>query len=286
VRGKTCIITGASGGIGLATAARLGAMGARLALVGHNREKGEAALSSLRASLPGIVAEMHYADLARPDEVTRLANALVSKFPRIDVLLNNAGAVFARREVTPDGLERTFALNHMGYFRLTALLRARLVASAPARVVNVASEAHRGARLDLEDLQYARGYHGWTAYRRSKLANILFTRELARRLRGTGVSANCLHPGFVATGFGDNNGGIWRLGIAVAKLVAAIPVERGAETPLYVASSAELDGVSGAYYNTCREREPDTAAQDNATAAQLWEHSERLAGFDVVASQR
>jgi NAD(P)-dependent dehydrogenase (short-subunit alcohol dehydrogenase family) len=283
VRGKICVITGASGGIGLATAARLGAMGARLVLVGHNRDKGEIALARLRASMPGIVAEMHYADLSQPDDIVKLADALLSTLPRIDVLLNNAGALFARRETTPDGLERTFALNHMGYFRLTAQLRARLVASAPARIVNVASEAHRGARIDFEDLQCARGYHGWKAYRRSKLANILFTRELARRLRGTGVTANCLHPGFVATGFGENNRGIWRFGIAVSKLVAAISVERGAETPLYVASSADAEGVSGAYFDKCRERVPDAAAQDDPTAAQLWEQSEKLAGFDVLA---
>jgi NAD(P)-dependent dehydrogenase (short-subunit alcohol dehydrogenase family) len=282
VKGKTCIITGASG-IGLATAARLGALGARLVLVGHDHDKGEGALARLRASMPGIVVEMHYADLSRPDELLRLAKALLSTAPRIDVLLNNAGALFARRETAPDGLERTFALNHMGYFRLTALLWARLIASAPARIVNVASEAHRGVRLDFNDLQSVRGYSGWKAYQRSKLANILFTRELAHRLRGTGVTANCLHPGFVATRFGDNNGGVWRLRIAIGKLIAAIPVERGAETPLYVASSPQLDGVTSAYFDKCRERAPDAAAQDDRIAAQLWEESERSAGFSVSA---
>jgi NAD(P)-dependent dehydrogenase (short-subunit alcohol dehydrogenase family) len=282
MKGKTCVVTGATSGIGLEAAARLGALGARLVLVGRDHNKGEAALARLRAGLPGVAVEMHYADLSRPDEVVRLADSLLSALPRIDVLLNNAGALFARRETTPDGLERTFALNHMGYFRLTALLRARLVASAPARVVNVASEAHRGARVDLDDLQCARSYHGWKAYRRSKLANILFTRELARRLQGTGVTANCLHPGFVATGFGDNNRGIWWLGIAIGKIVAAIPVERGAETPVYLASSADAEGISGAYFDKCREREPDAAARDDVTAAQLWEESERLAALDVI----
>jgi NAD(P)-dependent dehydrogenase (short-subunit alcohol dehydrogenase family) len=282
MKGKTCVVTGATSGIGLEAAARLGALGARLVLVGRDHNKGEAALARLRAGLPGVAVEMHYADLSRPDEVVRLADSLLSALPRIDVLLNNAGALFARRETTPDGLERTFALNHMGYFRLTALLRARLVASAPARVVNVASEAHRGARVDLDDLQCARSYHGWKAYRRSKLANILFTRELARRLQGTGVTANCLHPGFVATGFGDNNRGIWWLGIAIGKIVAAIPVERGAETPVYLASSTDAEGVSGAYFDKCREREPDAAARDDVTAAQLWEESERLAALDVI----
>lgn len=279
MKGKTCIITGATGGIGLETAARLGALGARLVLVGRNREKGDATVERLRAGTPGVDVEIHYADLSRPDEIRRLADALLATAPRIDVLLNNAGAIFSRRTTTPDGLELTFALNHMGYFRLTALLRDRLIASAPARVVNVASEAHRGAQLDFTDLQCARNYNGWRAYQRSKLANILFTRELARRLAGTGVTANCLHPGFVATGFGDNNRGVWRLGIAIGKLIMAIPVGRGAETPVYLASSADVEGISGKYFSKCRERAPDAPAQDDGAAARLWQESERLIGF-------
>lgn len=284
MRGKTCVITGATGGIGLETAARLGVLAARLVLVGHNRDKGEAAIARLRADLPGVVVEMHYADLSRPDEITHLADALLGSASRIDMLLNNAGAIFASRKTTPDGLELTFALNHMGYFRLTALLRARLIASAPARVVNVASEAHRGAHLDFEDLQCSRRYNGWRAYQRSKLADIPFTRELNRRLHGTGVTANCLHPGFVAIGFGDNNRGIWRLGIAIGKLVAATPVERGAETPVWVASSPELDGITGQYFDKCRERAPDVPAQDDGTAARLWDESEKLAGLQLPSA--
>lgn len=279
MKGKTCIITGATGGIGLELAARLAALGARLVLVGRNRDKGEAAIARLRGDVPGVAVEMHYADLSRPDEIRRLADVLLAAATRIDVLVNNAGAIFARREITRDGLELTFALNHMGYFRLTALLRERLIASAPARVVNVASEAHRRAHLDFDDLQCSRGYSGWRAYQRSKLANILFTRELARRLEGTGVTANCLHPGFVATGFGDNNRGVWRLGIAIAKLVAAIPVRRGAETPVYLASSPEIEGISGKYFIKCREWQPSAAAQDDSAAARLWQESERLMGL-------
>jgi len=249
MRGKTCVITGATGGIGLETAKRLGELGARLVLVGRNRGKGKAAIARLRSDVPDVAVEMHYADLSRSDEIRRLADALLDSAARIDVLINNAGAIFARREIAPDGLELTFALNHMGYFRLTALLWERLMASAPARVVNVASEAHRGSRLDFEDLQCSRHYSGWRAYGRSKLANILFTRELARRLERTGVTANCLHPGFVATGFGDNNRSPLRLGIAIGKLVAAIPVQRGAETSVYLASSPDLDGVTGKYFS-------------------------------------
>jgi NAD(P)-dependent dehydrogenase (short-subunit alcohol dehydrogenase family) len=276
MRGKTCVITGATGGIGFETAKRLGALGARLVLVGRNRDKGKATIDRLRAVVPGVAVEMLYADLSRPDEIRRLGDALLDTASRIDVLVNNAGALFANRITTSDGLELTFALNHMGYFRLTALLRDRLIASAPARVVNVASEAHRGSHLDFEDLQCSRRYSGWRAYQRSKLANILFTRELARRLEGTGVTANCLHPGFVATGFGDNNRGLWRLGIAIGKLVAAISVQRGAETPVYLASSPDLDGVSGRYFSDCRERQPDRPAQDDGAAARLWQESERL----------
>lgn len=279
MRGKTCIITGATSGIGLETAARLGALGARLVLVGRNREKGEAALARLRADVPGVAVEMHYADLSRPDEIRGLADALLARAARIDVLLNNAGAIFVRREIAADGLEQTFALNHMAYFRLTALLRDRLIASAPARIVNVSSEAHRGARLDFDDLQSARHYSGWRAYGRSKLANILFTRELARRLERTGVTANCLHPGFVATAFGDNNRGPLRFGLAVGKLLVAISVQRGAQTPVYLASSPELDGKSGKYFSNCRERQPDARARDDRTAARLWAESERLAGW-------
>src|SRR6476660_8148425 len=157
MKGKACIITGATGGIGLEAAARLGLLGARLMLVGRSRDKGEAALAQLRARVPSVAVEMHYADLSRSDDIVRLARDL----------LNNAGAFFARRAITPDGLERTFALNHMGYFRLTALLRPRLNESAPARVVNIASDAHRGTRLDFDDLQCSKGYGGWKAYRRS-----------------------------------------------------------------------------------------------------------------------
>jgi NAD(P)-dependent dehydrogenase (short-subunit alcohol dehydrogenase family) len=245
-------------------------------LVGRNHAKGEAALATLRERVPGVVAEMHYADLSRRDEILRLAPELLAAAPRIDVLLNNAGAFFERRVLTEDGLEQTFALNHMGYFRLTALLKARLIASAPARIVNVASEAHRGARLDFADLQNAKGFNGRRAYGRSKLANILFTRALARRLAGAGVTANCLHPGFVATRFGDNNRGWWGWAIAIAKKVMAIPVERGGETPVYLASSPEVEGVSGRYFDKCRERTPDTPARNDSDAERLWQESERL----------
>jgi NAD(P)-dependent dehydrogenase (short-subunit alcohol dehydrogenase family) len=279
VEGKVCVVTGATSGIGLVAAERLAGMGARLVLVGRDRAKGEAALLRVRRRAPMARAEIHYADLARIEDVRRLADDLAGALPRIDVLVNNAGALFRRREVTGDGLERTFALNHMAYFLLTVLLRDRLVASAPARVVSVASEAHRGATLDFDDLQAARGYKGWTAYRRSKLCNILFTRELAHRLQGTGVTANCLHPGFVASSFGDNNDGVFRLGISVAKRLFAISEETGAASTVYLASSPEVEATSGAYFDQGRPAVPSAAAQDDGAARRLWEESARLAGL-------
>jgi NAD(P)-dependent dehydrogenase (short-subunit alcohol dehydrogenase family) len=276
VEGKVCVLTGATSGIGRVAAEHLAGMGAQLVLVGRDQAKGEMALERIRRRAPAIRAEIHYADLARIQEVRRLAAELAAAYPRIDILINNAGALFRRREVTRDGLERTFALNHMAYFLLTVLLRDRLVASAPARVVNVASEAHRGATLDFDDLQGARRYGGWAAYRRSKLCNILFTRELARRLQGTGVTANCLHPGFVASSFGDNNDGIFRLGILVAKRLFAISEEAGAATTVYLASSPEVEATSGVYFERCRPVTPSAAARDDGAARRLWERSAQL----------
>jgi NAD(P)-dependent dehydrogenase (short-subunit alcohol dehydrogenase family) len=279
MKDKICVITGATDGIGLETARRLAALGARLVLVGRNKTKGEAALALLRAQMPGVAVEIHYGDLSQRSEVVRVAAEILRAAPRIGVLINNAGAIFARRETTPEGLERTFALNHLGYFLLTALLRDRVIASAPARIVNVASEAHRNAALDFADLQGATRYSGWEAYRRSKLANILFTRALAKRLAGTGVTANCLHPGFVATSFGDNNRGLFGAGVRIAKRVSAISVARGAETPVYVASAPELGEISGRYFDKCRERAPSAAALDDDAGTRLWQESTRLVGL-------
>src|SRR6185312_4690777 len=200
--GKICVITGATSGIGLEAAGQLARRGARLVLVGRDPRRGEAALVRLRALVPRVEATIHYADLSLMAETRRLADELAAALPRIDVLIDNAGAVFDRHELTAEGLERTFALNHMAYFLLTNLLLDQLKAAAPSRIVVVASEAHRGAQLDFADLAGRRVGGGWQAYRRSKLANILFTAELARRLAGTGVTANCLHPGFVASRFG------------------------------------------------------------------------------------
>jgi NAD(P)-dependent dehydrogenase (short-subunit alcohol dehydrogenase family) len=276
--GKICVITGATSGIGLVTADALAAKGARLILVGRNPVRGEAALARLKARTPSATADIHYADLSSLAALGKLAAAFKS-LPRIDVLINNAGAIFWRRESTADGLERTFALNHMNYFVLTNLLLDRLVQSAPARIINVASEAHRGARLDFDDLQSARDYRGWTAYRRSKLCNILFTRELARRLQGTGVTANCLHPGFVASRFGDDNRGLFRVGLRLAKRLFAIAPEAGAQTPVFLASAPEVARNTGLYYDKRAPKTPSAEAQDDGAGSRLWRESARIAGI-------
>jgi NAD(P)-dependent dehydrogenase (short-subunit alcohol dehydrogenase family) len=277
MQGKVCVITGATSGIGLVAAERLAAMGARLVLVGRDKARGEQTIARIKQRTPGAEIRIHYADLSRLAEMSHLAAELAAVEPRIDVLINNAGAMFASRGLTEDGLERTFAVNHMAYFVLTNRLKDRLVAAAPSRIVNTASDAHRGQTLDFTDLQCARAYRGLTAYGRSKLANILFTRELARRLAGTGVTANCHHPGFVATRIADNNSGLFRIGAGIAKRLLAISPEKGAQTMVYLASSPEPVGISGGYFVKSRPATPTAAAQDDAAARRLWEESAKIA---------
>jgi len=279
MRGKTCVITGATSGIGLRAAIGLAAAGARLVVIGRDRARGDAALARLRQAAPGVEVTIHYADLASLAELRRLASLLTDTVPRIDVLLNNAGAIYSRRSVTADGLERTFALNHMGYFVLTELLLGRLKDSAPARIVNVASDAHRGAELDFDDLQSERGYRAYKAYQRSKLCNILYTRGLARRLAGTGVTANCLHPGFVASRFGDDNGGLFAFALGLAKRFKGLSPEQGAQGAVYLATSPDAAAASGGYFDKGKPASPSPAAQDDQAAARLWQESARIAGL-------
>ncbi|MBZ5609762.1 MAG: SDR family oxidoreductase [Acidobacteriia bacterium] len=281
MRGKTVVITGATSGIGQVAAEKLAGMGARIVLVARDRERGEAELARLREKAPGIAHGVHYADLSRLAEMKRAAAAIAAAEPRIDVLINNAGALFNQRTLTEDGLELTFATNHMSYFLLTHGLRERLLASAPARVINTSSDAHRRAQLDFADLQTERGYSGFRVYGVSKLCNILFTRELSRRLAGSGVTANSLHPGFVATRFGDQSGGAFSTLVRVAKVFALSP-EQGAETLVYLASSDEAASVSGEYFYKCRKATPTRAAQDDDAARRLWQESERLAGISAA----
>jgi len=279
MKGKVVVITGATSGIGQVAAEQLAAMGARLVLVARDRKRGEAALARLHQSGPGLAHSVHYADLSRVAEIKRAAAEIAAREPRIDVLINNAGALFSSRQLTPDGMELTFATNHASYFVLTHGLRDCLLAAAPsARVINTSSDAHKGNRLDFADLQSAQGFSGFKVYGRSKLANILYTRELARRFAGAGVTANCLHPGFVATRFGDHSGGMFSVLVRVAKAFAAISPEKGAKTIVYLASSDDVAGVSGKYFYKCREATPTREARDDDAARRLWQETEKLTG--------
>lgn len=278
MRGKTIVITGATSGIGQVAAGKLAAMGARMVLVARDKARGEAELARLRGLSPGVNHTIYYADLSRLAEMKRVAAEIAAAEPRIDVLINNAGALFGSRQLTPDGLELTFALNHLSYFVLTHGLRERLRASAPSRVVNVASDAHKGKRLDFSDLQSEKNFRGFYVYGRSKLCNILFTREFARRWAGTGVNANSLHPGFVSTRFGDQSGGMLSFAVRAAKTFAISP-EKGAETIIYLASSDEAASSTGLYYYKCKAATPTKEAQDDESARKLWQESEKLAGI-------
>jgi NAD(P)-dependent dehydrogenase (short-subunit alcohol dehydrogenase family) len=273
---KVVVITGATSGIGEVAADRLAAKGFRIVFVARDRVRGEETLKHLRAIAGGLEHKVHYADLTRLSEMKRVAAEIADAEPEIDVLVNNAGALFNTRKVTEDGLEMTFALNHMSYFVVTNMLRPRL--KAGGRIVSTASGAHKGAHLDFSDLQSSRGYSGFGVYKRSKLCNILFTRELARKLAGTGVTANCLHPGFVSTRFGDQSGGILSFAIRGAKNFAITP-EQGAETIIYLASSPDVADVTGAYFYKSRRETPSQEAQNDADATRLWEVSAGIAGL-------
>jgi NAD(P)-dependent dehydrogenase (short-subunit alcohol dehydrogenase family) len=278
MRGKTVVITGGTSGIGEVAALELAKMGARIVLVARDRSRGNATLARLHDSAPGIAHSVHFADLLRLAEMVRVAAQIADHESRIDILINNVGALFATRRLTEDGLERTFALNHMAYFVMTAGLRERLSASGRARIINTASAAHLGATLDFDDLQSAMGFGAMKAYRRSKLCNILFTRELARRLHGTGVTANCLHPGFVATRFGDQSGGVISHLVWLAKFFAITPA-KGAETIVYLASSPDVAETTGQYYYKSAPTTPSSRAQDDRSALLLWQRTAALAAM-------
>jgi len=274
--GKIVVLTGGTSGIGQVAAVELARRGARIVLIARDRSRVSQALAQIGKAGPGLAHRAVYANLASIAETRRVAAEIAATEPRIDVLINNAGALFNKRQTSPDGLEMTFAVNHMAYFWLTEGLKETLVRSAPARIVNTASGAHRGAALDFADLQSERAYSGFAVYGRSKLCNILFTRELARRLQGSGVTANCLHPGFVATRFGTNSGGLLQSLMPLAQLGAISPA-KGAETIVYLASSPDVAEVSGLYFYKCKPDTPSPAAQDDAAASRLWAESERLA---------
>jgi NAD(P)-dependent dehydrogenase (short-subunit alcohol dehydrogenase family) len=279
MKGKTVLITGATDGIGKETAFRLAEKGARVVIVGRSRDKGAATVAELKARSRNEAIDFLQADLSVRQEVRRIAAAVTALVPRLDVLINNAGAIVFGRQETDDGFERTFALNHLNYFLLTSELLELLKASAPARIVNVASIAHRRAVLDFDDLQLNRGYSAWKAYSRSKLANVMFTYELARRLEGTGVTANCLHPGFVRSHFGQNNNLFARLGVSLAmRFGNAISVEQGAKTSIHLASSPDVDGTTGLYFDECQPVKSNRFSYDTAAQKRLWDISAEMVG--------
>jgi NAD(P)-dependent dehydrogenase (short-subunit alcohol dehydrogenase family) len=274
--GKVVVITGATSGIGQAAAEHLAKLGVRIVMIARDRDRAEQTLSRLREIAPDAAHGAYFADLSLMADVRRVAAEIVAAEPRIDVLINNAGGHFALRKITAEGIERTFALNHMAYFVLTQCLRERLIASAPARVVNTGSVAHLPRSIDFDNLQTTRHYDTFRAYGRSKLCNILFTRELARRFEGTGVTANCVDPGIVATNLGQRDGGVFALLMRTAMLFAGRP-DRAVDTIAYLAGSPEVANATGQYYFGRRRALQSRAAQDDKVAARLWLESERIA---------
>ncbi len=280
--GKTALITGGTSGIGKASAVALAAMGANVVVVGRNPERGEAAVEEIKAQSHSGSVELMLADLSVQSEVRKLAEEFLGRHDRLDVLANNAGLVQSKRTETPDGIETTLAINHLAPFLLTNLLIERLEQSAPSRVITVSSEAQRWGNMEFEDIQSRRKYRGFPVYGMTKLANIMFTYELAERLSSTDVSANCLHPGSVGTNFGQNNRGPMALFFRTFKPFMRSP-EQGADTLIWLSSSPEVAGVSGKYFSDRKEIKAKKVAYDPAARRRLWEISEDLTGLKVAA---
>ena len=273
------MVTGATSGIGAVTARALTQKGARVIVVARNVNRCENTVDEIIQTTGNHAVEYMLADLSSQNEIHDLAEAYQNKYDHLDVLVNNAGGFFMSRQESADGIEMTFALNHLNYFLLTNLLLDTIKASAPARIVNVSSAAHQNASINFDDLQGKKKYSGWQAYGQSKLANILFTHELARRLEGTGVTVNALHPGMVATNFGANNGGV--LGNLVRQFMNlfSISVEEGAQTSIYLASSPEVEDVTGKYFVKKKAVSSSSASYDESAAKRLWEISEEMTGI-------
>jgi NAD(P)-dependent dehydrogenase (short-subunit alcohol dehydrogenase family) len=276
--GRAVLVTGGSRGIGRATALGLATMGARVAITGRDRERTEDAAREIRAAGGGQV-DVFVADLSAQSEVRRLADEVLQSFSGIDVLINNVGGYWHTRHVTADGLERTFAVNHLAPFLLTNVLLDRLKQSAPARVVTVSSNAQTMGRIDFDDLQGERSYSGGRAYNQSKLANVLFSYELARRLQTTSVTANALHPGMVSTSFGaEDPAGLQRVFVPIVRPFMKTPAQ-GAATSIYVASAPDLEQVTGRYFANGKSKRSSKRSYDEAAAARLWQVSADLVGL-------
>lgn len=283
MRGRVCLVTGGTSGIGLVTVRGLAARGATVVMTARDATRAEAAVQQIRNETGNTQVNFLLADLSSQQQVRALAEEFSRSYPALHVLVNNAGGLFMRRLKTVDGYEMTFALNHLAPFLLTNLLLEELKASAPARVVTVSSAAHVGAHIHFEDLMYSRTrYSPMGAYGQSKLANAMFAYELARRLEGTGVTSNALHPGFVATGFAKNNGTLYKYGMTLLRPFAISP-ERGAQTSIYLASSPEVEGVTGRYFVKRGPAKSSAVSYDEQAQRRLWEVSEELTGLKVSA---
>ena len=276
MNGKICLVTGATDGIGKVSARVLAEMGAKVIIVGRNPEKSAAVLTELKSISGNENIDLLMADLAVMQEVRDLAEQVISRYDRLDVLLNNAGGYFAKHEITSDGLEMTFALNHMSYFLLTNKLMELLKYSAPARIVNVSSDAHYGVDMEFENLNGEQEYKAWKAYQKSKLANVLFTYELLKKVPGN-ITVNCLHPGFVATNFGHNNGGFFGPVLKIAQRISAINPEEGAKTSIFLCSAPEVNGVSGKYFYKCQPKTSSRESRNMDTGKRLWQISSDIA---------
>jgi retinol dehydrogenase 12 len=273
---KTVLITGATDGIGLRTAERLAEWGANLYLVGRNEKKTKEVVESLSQKFPDVAINYSLADLSIPGEVKRTASEVKSKLDRLDVLLNNVGAFFSKKALTKDGLESTFALNHLSYFLLTHHLLDILKNTPNSRIVNTASQAHVGVDLDFNNLQGEKKYNGWNAYQMSKLENILFTYELAERLKDTNITVNAFHPGFVASQFAENNKGIFTGLLKVAKVFAAINLDKGSDTGFFLCTSQSVEGITGKYFDKSKLKNSTKQSLNVDTRKKLWALTEEI----------
>jgi len=281
VQGKTCVVTGANSGIGKQTAIALAQLGAKVVMVCRSPERGAAALEEVQAAATGKV-ELMLCDMASLTSIRAFATAFRTTHDRLDVLINNAGGMFDQRALTEDGYERTFAINHLGYFLVTAELLDLLKASAPSRIVSVSSTVHKYGNLDFDNLQGETKFTMFGAYKNSKLCNVAFTYALARRLEGSGVTANCLHPGSVGSNFGSTGSRFFRTLMKIGRPFLT-STKGGAKTSVYLATSPDVEGVSGKYFARCREKSSSRASHDEQAQEQLWQLSERLTQPDTDA---
>jgi len=279
MEGKLCLITGATDGIGKETAKSLAGFNARLILVGRDQSKGESVRNELMVQTGNDQIDIMTADLSNMNAIQKLSEEIHKKYNKLNVLINNVGAFFSKREITDEGFEKTFALNHLGYFLLTKLLLDLIKKSTDSRIVNVSSQAHAGSTINFDDLQGEKDFSGWNAYKQSKLMNIMFTYKLAELLQDTPITINTLHPGFVRSRFGENNDGMVGIGLKLAKKIGAISIKQGAKTSVFLASSSTVKGVSGKYFVKCKSEKSSTSSYNTSDIDRLWKTTEQCLTF-------